>query len=278
MNNIFAFGYQNEASGKTTISIAIARALANSNLAAGVFKPVSAHNFWYQYDHTLRNSEAGTLFSEDIFKLANAAKSSEPYQLLNPVDRLISQPDIEKYVPPSPIDRVIAERITTYENGLKDFYLINDNAKNSLIFQSDVVHKIIGDKEVKVCGSFKEWDEIERKKLSEAIKTCYEKLCMSNEIVLVESYNNEIPVLLPGIKHALMVAPGKVFIYEGKEFSECFEANARAKGRTLGEEIFREIKPVHIMELSPLKREQLEDYDFLAREIGKPILETMDVL
>jgi len=36
MQNIFVFGYQNEASGKTTISIAIARSLANAGLKVGV--------------------------------------------------------------------------------------------------------------------------------------------------------------------------------------------------------------------------------------------------
>jgi len=278
VENIFVFGYQNEASGKTTISVAMARALVNEGLKAGVFKPVSAHNFWYQYDHAMRNSEAGTLFCEDIYKLASAAKCSEPYQLMNPVDRLVSQPDIEKYIPPSPIDRIIVERITRYEDGIEDLYLWNINAKDTLLFQSDLVDGITKGKEMKKCGSFREWDEAEREMLPEAIRTCYEKLRADNEIVVAESYNNEIPVLLPEIGHAVMVAPGKIFIYGGKDFAECFEANARAKGRAVGEDIYREIKPAYTMEVAPLKRESLEDYDFLAREMGKPILETMGVL
>jgi len=171
--------------------------------------------------------------------------------------------------------KVGAKRIVVYPYAHLSSSLLDPASAVNL---TKMISEAVGEKGYEVCSGFKEWDEVEREKLPEAIKTCYEKLCVSNEIVLVESYNNEIPILLPEIKHALMVAPGKVFIYEGKEFSECFEANARAKGRTLGEEIYREIKPAHIMELSPLKREQLEDYDFLAREIGRPILETMDVL
>jgi dethiobiotin synthetase len=38
MDNIFVFGYQNEASGKTTISVSFARALANEGMKTGVFK------------------------------------------------------------------------------------------------------------------------------------------------------------------------------------------------------------------------------------------------
>jgi predicted P-loop ATPase/GTPase len=278
MENIFVFGYQNEASGKTTISVSMARALANEGTKMGVFKPVSAHNFWYQYDHTLRNSEAKTLFCEDIYKLAKAAKLSLPYQILNPVDRLISQPDIERYAAPSPIERILLERITSYEGGIKDLYLINERAKDGLLFQNEVLETICEGKETKRCQNFEEWDAIERNALSSAIGTCYNHLCTENEIVLVESYNDEIPFLLPDIAHAIMVAPGKIFIYSGIDFKECFETNAKIKGRTRGADIFREIKSQYIIELSPLKREQLEDYDFLAREIGKPILEAMDVL
>ncbi len=142
MENIFVFGYQNEASGKTTISVSMARALANEGTKMGVFKPVSAHNFWYQYDHTLRNSEAKTLFCEDIYKLAKAAKLSLSYQILNPVDRLISQPDIERYAAPSPIERILLERITSYEGGIKDLYLINVRAKDGLLFQNEVLETI----------------------------------------------------------------------------------------------------------------------------------------
>jgi len=278
MENIFVFGYQNEASGKTTISISIVRALAKSGFHTGVFKPVSAHNFWYQYDHTLRNRDAGALFCEDIYKLARAAESSENYQLMNPVDRLISQPDVEKYLPPSPIERIIAERITSFCNGIKDLYLLNNGARDNLLFDSEIVNGIVKGKEVKECTTFREWNEIEQKKLPDAIRTCYGEMCARNEIVVIESYNNEISVLLPEIKHAIMASPGKAYIYDGKDFTDSFEANAETKGRALGEDIYREAKPLYTVKLPPLKKEQLENYDFLASEIGKPILETLGVL
>jgi predicted P-loop ATPase/GTPase len=278
MDNIFVFGYQNEASGKTTISVSIARALANEGMKTGVFKPVSAHNFWYQYDHTLRNSDAKTLFCEDVYKLAKAAKTSAPPQLLNPVDRLISQPNIEKYAAPSPIDRILLERITSYENGIKDTYLMNESTRETLLHQREMLETICEGKETKKCQNFGEWDAVERNLLSNAISTCYSHLCNENEIVLAESYNNEIPFLLPDVKHTILTAPGRMFIYDVEDFRECFKVNASTKGRTTGEDVFRQIKAEYIIELSPLRRAQLEDYDFLAREIGKPLLETIGIL
>ena len=275
MQNIFVFGYQNEASGKTTISIAIARSLVNAGLKVGVLKPVSAHNFWYQYDETLRCLESGTIFSEDIYRLAMAAKVELRKEILNPVDRLISQPDIEVYEPPSPISRIIMERITTPE---KDMFLVNANARKNLILQDEIINDILKDKEIRVCKRFKEWDDFEKKNIPEAIESCYSYLCQNKEINVIESFNDQIPVLLPDLTKIIMVVPGSLYIYDPKDLARCFKFNVEAKGRLLGRDVFEQLKPVYVMKVSPLRKDQLEDYDLLANDLGTPILQTLDVL
>ena len=275
MQNIFVFGYQNEASGKTTISVAIARSLTNAGLKVGVFKPVSAHNFWYQYDETLRCLVNKTIFSEDICKLAKAAEIDLKKEILNPVDRLISPPNIEVYEPPSPISRIIMERITTPEN---DMFLVNANARKNLIFQNEIINNILNGKETKICKKFEEWNEIEKNRVPEAIAGCYSYLRQNKEINVIESFNDQIPILLPDLTRILMVAPGGLYIYDPKDFASCFECNVEVKGRLLGADVFEQLKPIYVMKVSPLRKDQLEDYDLLANEIGIPILQTLDVL
>ena len=278
MDNILVFGYQSEASGKTTISAAIARALHNSGVDTGVLKPVSAHNFWYQYDHTLRNYEMRELFSEDAYGLSLAAGIREPMGILNPVDRLISQPKIEKSMDASPISRVVAERLTLCDDGVRNVYLVNPEAHEKLLVQRDIIEKILDGKEVRVCRSADEWGRAEAALFAKAVESCYAYLRKKNDVNVVESFNDELPFLLPQITHVLMVSPGRIHFYDPDDFERCFRLNAGLRGRLRGRDFYKQIQSTHIMELAPLKKSELGDYDFLAENIGIPVLETLEIM
>jgi predicted P-loop ATPase/GTPase len=95
---VFVFGLFSHSPGKTVASSALARGLLNDGFNVGVFKPRSGHSMWHQYEAFLKCRAEGRLFCEDIMKLKEASRCPLPYEVLNPIDALMSPLKVEKFL------------------------------------------------------------------------------------------------------------------------------------------------------------------------------------
>ena len=66
---ILVSGFMPQNSGKTTLAKALAYTLRTAGYDIGVFKPVSGHNWYSQYDASIKNFMDRKLYCEDIMSL-----------------------------------------------------------------------------------------------------------------------------------------------------------------------------------------------------------------
>jgi len=56
-------------SGKTQVAIQLSKALSADNYSIEYFKPLSGHNYWYNYDHTKVCLDKRILVSMDTMRV-----------------------------------------------------------------------------------------------------------------------------------------------------------------------------------------------------------------
>jgi predicted P-loop ATPase/GTPase len=283
--NILIFGYDQKNSGKTTLAISLAKALVNEGFEVGVFKPISAHNYWYDYTHLLEclaqaDISQADIFSKDIWRIASAANCSLPVQILNPVDRLTSHPFPGVHEEYNMLFQSLAERITSCEpdGSFRSVYLLNEKAENKLIYQPEVLDRLLSGKDVIRCKKYQEWQGKEREFLPDAISSCYNLLQLNRKINIIESFNDEIPFILPDISYAIMVAPARIFVYSKHDFEKVAKFTLEMKRSVEGRDIYEEASTMFEVEVAPLNQQQLDSPDFLSDQIGKPILKTLQLI
>ncbi len=271
-------------SGKTTVAMGLIRNLIELGYDIGVFKPISFHNWFYQHDTSKENIKKGSLFSEDIRKLAKVAELDLPYELLNPVDGIT--------FPPNPLffieKRMLARYYSLFHNTLSivglmrfsirgsislDIYALNDDLieREYFYYDEDFINKILAKAQVilKVHGP----DQIVnlmRYYAPHAIRTCYQYLRRMFRNLVIESLNNVAAPSLDvlDVDLVLVTAPGTVMVYEGPRYRKAVLLYASFH-RTLDirtSDIITLITPLKYFKISPLTKSELEDYERLAKK------------
>ncbi|MCS7374125.1 MAG: hypothetical protein NDF56_04005 [archaeon GB-1845-036] len=288
MASTFIFGFIPYSSGKTVISTALARGLLNHGMQVGVFKPRSGHNMWYQYDAFLNCKFENRLFCEDIIKLKAASKCNLPYEILNPIDALISPLNLEVFFKLDLIDwmymvegnifhHLLAERYTELKDGkIVNMLLVNEsNLKEKLVLQDRVYMDSLKNSVDKIIlvRNVDEWNAYYRKLAPQCIYSCYSKLKDEYEILVVEGYNDAlIPSieLLNDVDVVIGVSPGVAVLYEGNEFRSVV-AGLMDLGRDImslkSKDVVKFLRKFKIIRIPALSKSDLNDYDRLAAKL-----------
>lgn len=279
--DILVVGLLPRDSGKTTVSRFIAGFLRENGVAVSVFKPVSGHNWFYQYEAYLRSFECGVLFCEDIIKLRDAAGIDEPYELLNPVDFLLSPLDpffyadrdsIGEFFIRSSIEfaQAVIGRITYVEDDkLFNTYLLNEEALHESIMRIEYIGRFLdnADKVVKP-RDWREFEHILYDLTPKATSTCYNRLKSKYDVMVIESFNDAAYPCNEAFnsKYVVVVSPGRVFLYSGEDYVKVVSTLDALYRKPLRlEDVIAYLKPLETFTYEPAPPEALKDLDKLLK-------------
>ena len=282
---LLIFGLLPQDSGKTTVASAICRGLQKAGVAVAPFKPRAGHNLWYQYDAYLRCRSEGRLYCEDIIKLRDASRCSLPYELLNPIDALFTPLKAENllqegmgrelYLLEENIyTHLIVERYTMWNGGMRHIIVLNRGlSSHRLLVDEDYLNSLKADaEEVVEIESVEEWGEIHGRLSKRAISTCMVEASKGCEALIVEGYNDAASPT-PEIKYDAIigVSPGSAAFYDPDDYLEMLSAY-RGLGKEpmelKAEDVVPLLKPDGFVDIPPLRRWELMDYDRLAERLS----------
>lgn len=253
-------------SGKTSLAESLVIEATQRGLDVGVSKPISAVSGWYQYEYLVRSIEFGILVGEDMHRLHNAAKSSDPLEVEGPFVSLLMPPDPERvdwqssvYMALSLLDQIVVMRVTGIE-GTKHFYVPLNIRKLSNTLKEEV-EKLLRSLHPKAVAVGREFTNEMLLKSYEIADECLDYIANKHEFVVVESYNNAAAPTHGSLNATAVVAitPSKAAIYEGDLYRKALIAISDIKEprQTTTEEILRLLKPAKTIELKPLGKSRL---------------------
>ena len=290
--SLLIFGLLPHDSGKTTVASAICRGLHKAGVMVVPFKPRAGHNLWYQYDAYLRCRSEGRLYCEDITKLRKASCCTLPYELLNPIDALFTPLKAknlleegmgrELYLLEEDIyTHLIVERYTVWDGGMRHIIVLNRGlSTHRLLVDEDYLNALRADaEEVVEIDNMEEWSGIHGRLSKRAISTCLGEVLESCEALIVEGYNDAASPT-PEIKYDAIigVSPGSAIFYDPDDYLEMLSAY-RELGREpmelRAENVVPLLKPDGFVDIPPLRRWELMDYDRLAERLSH-LIEAVD--
>ncbi len=282
MVSVFVFGFLPEASGKTTVCLAVARGLRLRGWRVGVFKPRSGHSYWYHHDIYAVCREEGRLYSWDVLRLSKACGfTSLPLEVLNPVDALFSPPD-RLVLSPQFVElhfanqffELVAERYTVMEDKPKTTLCLNgvNLGSDNLLFKDwDYVEELKRNaSKVLVVESLEEWNEVHLRHAPVAIRSCYRTVCSESDVVVVECFNDAVcPDPELSIELAVGVASGVAFIYDGDRLRRSIEVASSIKDpRSLkARDIVEFLRPEGAARIPAVTSRDVADSDRLASKL-----------
>ena len=281
---ILVSGFMPQNSGKTTLAKALAYTLRTAGYDIGVFKPVSGHNWYSQYDASIKNFMDRKLYCEDIMKLASAAGIREEYEILNPIDILTAPVNLRYFLIHRYISRyfyymentfmqaVITRISYKHTNSIENIYLINQKLIGRSIVEIDDIflksvtsnasRKIFFENPEKLTQIISIYGE-------KSIESCYKYMLSKYPYLLIESFNDAaIPsTRLKNIDIVLAVAPRYVVIYDGSKYLKACKTVSSIRGLVWENRVMHIsslIKPFKIFKTNPLRKEDLDNLNRLS--------------
>ncbi len=228
-------------SGKTTLSILAAKKATERGISVEYFKPLSAHNYWYRYSHTLSCLKRGMLYSYDVARARGAIGSSVHEYVSNPVHRLYVPSTSER--PLSGVSNTLGlagwdsvaamQRMSTpSDKGIQSKTLVAEKLIDSgklvlTIDESDRLAK--GTQRVEI-SSLEELQSIEQNHFEEYVSNAFKVVEKAAELVLIESFNDTAWPWenLADVDVVWVIGPGQMFQYDPQRFRRASILQKRA--------------------------------------------------
>ena len=278
-------------SGKTTLAMGLIAGLRRLGYKITPFKPISAHNWYTQYNATIVGMKYGIPLSEDIIKLVEAAEVNERFEILNPVDSVTAplnpgafwdwhSPSSFYTYASNFFRQVLVSRISFIlsDNRIVNYGFLNKFSieKRLIIFQPEVLSRItrkLGKIEKVEKISF--LAEILASNSMPAIEHSLDYLKNKYRVVAIESFNDAAWPLPrnESVDVVVAVAPGQALIYDPEKYKLAVFLREHVmkpyKGAVLCD-IFDLIKPIERIEVPPVSYGILPDSiaDKLDRLVG----------
>ncbi len=212
-------------SGKTTLSLMLARALREEGVKVKAMKPVAAHSAWFQPWSMAESFRMGVLVGGDVVRYVREGLISNP-DVQNPIDILTAPPDPLSYPSASSyvastetLERqVIAARVSIHGRA---YYIVPSNLSRLPPTIQSALKPILSimNPAAKVSP---EWLllRLTSPEISAYVSAMAESLKRSTDVLIVESFNNAL-VPVSGIEGVIdtlvLVAPGRALIYRGSK-------------------------------------------------------------
>jgi predicted P-loop ATPase/GTPase len=228
-------------SGKTTFSIMAAKNAVEQGISVEYFKPLSAHNYWYTYSHTLSCLKREMLFSYDVAKAREAIGSRVHEYISNPIHRLYVPSVSEK--PFSGVSNTLGlagwdsiatmQRMSTPSGeGVLSKTLVAEKLIDSgkLLLTPDESEKLAKGTEQVEIASLEELQSIEQAHFEEYVSASFSAAEKHAELVLIESFNDTAWPWehLDDVDIVWVMGPGQLFQYDPQKFRKASTLQKRA--------------------------------------------------
>jgi predicted P-loop ATPase/GTPase len=257
---VLVVGLLQHDSGKTTLTEALVIDAIERGFDVGISKPVSAMSGWYQYDCILRSIEYGMLIGEDLYRLHEAADSSDPLEIEGPVVSLLMPPDPERvnwessaYLAYSLADQIVVVRVTNIGES-RHFYIPVNLRRLSNTLRKEVKRLLISlhPRPIEVEQEFTSKILLNSYEMSDE---CLEYIVNKHEFIAVESYNNAAAPTRGSLNAnaVIAVAPSKAAVFDGNLYRKALIAISGIKEpwQTTTEEVLQLLKPSRTLDLRP---------------------------
>lgn len=264
-NQVLVVGLLPFDSGKTSMACSLVSEARVRGFDVGVTKPISSMSGWYQYSCVDRSIRYGKLIGRDMYKLHEAADSSDPIEYEGPVVSLLMPPDPERveweskeYLGLNLPSQLVVMRVTDME-GTKHYY-VPPNAERLTDTMKEEVRKVLGSVENPVEVDLDFIHELLFNSYTIADK-CLKHIADKHDFVVIESYNNAAAPTANSlnVQSVVAIAPGKAAFYSGELYRKALTAVSSIKEpwKTTAEEILKLMRPFKTVELKPSSAESV---------------------
>jgi len=212
-------------SGKTYFTASLALGIKSLGYSVKVFKPVAAHNLWYQYRVFRESVRLGVLVGEDVVKYMRLGLVENP-DVQNPVDILTGVPDVDSFASIdmylATLEDAVAQAVLVrLSYGVRRYFLVEDSYRALPPHVREVV-----DEAVEVFGPAtrvgRAWiaNTLMSRGVDTALLTATRNLTGKVDFLLIESFNNALTPsasIAQLVDRLVIVAPGKALIYPGNK-------------------------------------------------------------
>jgi len=283
---VYVFGLFPISPGKTVISTALCRGLLREGLKVAPFKPRSGHNLWYQYEAFTECKKGVRLFCEDIVKLKKASGCKLPYEILNPIDALMTPLNAGTFLENNRVREMYIKDSDTFLHLLVERYTSwrGDKARTILCLnEKNLSEKALTDgdymrglksryDEVLIVEDLTGWSSVFSSLGPDCTSTCGRRIAEEYEVMVVEGFNDAV-CPAPELRYDVVigVAPGVAALYNPYDFQRVIEVKSTMGGDPRGmtaEEIICFVKPEKTFKIPALGNNDLTNFDRLSEKLG----------
>jgi predicted P-loop ATPase/GTPase len=266
-------------SGKTQVAIRLSRLLSEEGHSIEYFKPLSGHNYWYNYEHTKTCLQKGVLASKDALKIRKFLNPRSPIELANPVHNLFVPMRLEKPLQtlPNTLGLAGASSVLTMErfsrpnaSGIDTTVLVAQRLveEERLIIKQEEVGMLTRGAGILSVNNLEEVQEFERLNFEKHVTDSFAEVEKSADVVMIEGFNNAAWPWdgLESVDAVLLVSPGHIFTYDPERFRKAAYLMNRGslpiREVTFGR-ISDLIKPLNRLEIRPESEIKSDDLEHL---------------
>ncbi len=264
-------------SGKTQLAIRIGEHLVSQGEHVEYFKPLSGHNYWYKYRHTMKCIETGQLVSYDASRVRERVPSRVSPLFTNPVHTLFVPARLER--PDKPYlnslgfggwdSFMVLQRFTRAdgEQERSTVLVARDLVEQrKVMIAPEEVHRLTAEVETVDVKSLEEAQAYERTNFDRAVESAFERVESKADTVLIESFNDSVWPW-EGLTHVgavVLVGPGHAFMYDPEKMRRAAllvrrgDAPLREVTFLRVEDLLRPVKSFHLSPETGLTDDQLE--------------------
>ncbi len=252
-------------SGKTYLTIALARVLMDKGCNVLVYKPVAGHSAWYQFNTVINSLKYGILVGEDVVKYRELLGLKVKFELINPIDFLLAPlnprllTNINEYLTllGDQFSQLVLMRLSNCRNDITQYYVVEDNIVKIVPELKPWIKKLVEKFNPKPVSIEFLLNIVKSTHTSEILDYTLRELKERADIVIVESFNNAaIPYfnILDDVDLVLTVTPGYLFKLDNSIFKRVVSKYSLMYGDVglVMSEIFDKIKVVYEIPLPPV--------------------------
>lgn len=270
---ILIIGMNTFDSGKTVLSLGIAKQLKENGQRVEYFKPISGSNFWYRYQHMQNCFRDKTCYSFDAYRAKEMLGSMIPIEILNPIHTLfvpaiLKEPEtfLSHSLAMSGWDSVFAMRRVSYpENeGIRTITLVAEEliATGALMISSEECKALTSGQDIIAFDSLEEVLAYTEQVLEGVLKSSFAWVEEEADYIVIESFNNTAWPWegLDNVDTILATGPGHIFVYDAERFRKATllkKFNSQAIREVPFSRVAELIKPIDRILLSA--GEELQD-------------------
>jgi len=267
MSRILIVGAHSFDSGKTHLALDIGKHLKESGQSVGYFKPISGHNYWYNYEHTKRCLDSGKLVSKDASRVKEELGINNDLYMINPIHSFFVPARIER-----PLQNIrsslglggassvlVMQRFSRpVDNGFDTTMVIADSLveEEIVILGLDEMGKLSHNSSILSADNLETFQEFEQQQFESIVSEAFGEIEKSADTIIIESFNDSAWPWenLVEVDHVLVVTPGHIFRYDPERFRKATFLYHRGS-LPVREVTFRRmsdlLKPTHRIEIKP---------------------------